>query len=443
MTIPESDGRAVPCEYGDDCGRCSGEYCETHGNDPCDCDVVDRHTVQRALLTVAPRTLKDYRPQHDEDCAIYLCRHCGGRLYRGQPPKACICHGLTRTPKPCSCGLDALLTAAPRSQGEDVDAAALLLPAYRAEVEASALKDEDDPCAGLIGQIASPIAETEPHLNKCVFCSQDITSCAGEVCDPCADWAVRVIEKFHAAFQDHAQWCGFNRHAPGSSSFREAMDTYQQWRSLQVGSGNQASPEPADGTRRSAAQKESIETPSSSPSVDEAARRLSEAIAMAVIAVGDTKRMQELLESILPARDVLLAAVRAEEQQKCAVELINDEDVEFWFERAQMLQRELNALTAQRDALQAESENHKAHRMQNLQDALSLKTRASIAEAERDALRQEVERKEGLLSEARALIEKYVAYGDQAGQALRDAAATIQAQLEIAARSAQAPTDGV
>lgn len=27
-----------------DCQRCSGEYCDTHINDPCDCDVIDRHS---------------------------------------------------------------------------------------------------------------------------------------------------------------------------------------------------------------------------------------------------------------------------------------------------------------------------------------------------------------------------------------------------------------
>ena len=31
----------ISCE--EDCTRCSGEYCEKHFNEPCDCDVVDRH----------------------------------------------------------------------------------------------------------------------------------------------------------------------------------------------------------------------------------------------------------------------------------------------------------------------------------------------------------------------------------------------------------------
>lgn len=99
---------------------------------------------------------------------------------------------------------------------------------------------EQDHSAGLIHPTIPTVAETEPRLNKCVFCKHDIISCAGEVCDPCADWAVIVIEKFHAAFQDHAQWCGYNRNAPGSGTFREAMDAYQQWRALQVGSASVA-----------------------------------------------------------------------------------------------------------------------------------------------------------------------------------------------------------
>jgi hypothetical protein len=30
---------------GPDCQKCSGGYCETHFNQPCECDVVDRHRV--------------------------------------------------------------------------------------------------------------------------------------------------------------------------------------------------------------------------------------------------------------------------------------------------------------------------------------------------------------------------------------------------------------
>lgn len=32
-----------PCVL--DCTKCSGEYCEQHGADPCDCDVIERHRI--------------------------------------------------------------------------------------------------------------------------------------------------------------------------------------------------------------------------------------------------------------------------------------------------------------------------------------------------------------------------------------------------------------
>jgi len=34
----------INCE-GEGCTRCSGEYCEHHGTEPCDCDVTARHLV--------------------------------------------------------------------------------------------------------------------------------------------------------------------------------------------------------------------------------------------------------------------------------------------------------------------------------------------------------------------------------------------------------------
>ena len=33
-----------------DCTRCSGEYCETHTDRPCDCDVVQRHDLGKIDL---------------------------------------------------------------------------------------------------------------------------------------------------------------------------------------------------------------------------------------------------------------------------------------------------------------------------------------------------------------------------------------------------------
>ena len=40
----------------EDCTRCSGEFCERHGTNPCDCDVIDRHTVEavEAFNTQSP-----------------------------------------------------------------------------------------------------------------------------------------------------------------------------------------------------------------------------------------------------------------------------------------------------------------------------------------------------------------------------------------------------
>lgn len=34
---------------GPDCQMCSGEYCEIHMGDPCDCDVIDRHKIQTSI----------------------------------------------------------------------------------------------------------------------------------------------------------------------------------------------------------------------------------------------------------------------------------------------------------------------------------------------------------------------------------------------------------
>jgi hypothetical protein len=51
-----------------------------------------------------PKTLHDYRPQHDEDCAAFKCSNCHGRISLVQCRQ---CFGVLRNP--CTCGLDALL----------------------------------------------------------------------------------------------------------------------------------------------------------------------------------------------------------------------------------------------------------------------------------------------------------------------------------------------
>lgn len=46
----------VECQHDHTCYMCSGEYCATHYNSPCDCDVVDRHTYK---VTDMPSNLPD------------------------------------------------------------------------------------------------------------------------------------------------------------------------------------------------------------------------------------------------------------------------------------------------------------------------------------------------------------------------------------------------
>lgn len=67
------------------------------------------------------RTLKDYRPQHDPGCAVERCSKCGHWMNYTLYGKCQIAVAECRTsglqdlcgcncvPKPCSCGLDALL----------------------------------------------------------------------------------------------------------------------------------------------------------------------------------------------------------------------------------------------------------------------------------------------------------------------------------------------
>ena len=68
------------------------------------------------MVAAMTRTLKDYRPQHDEDCAANYCRRCGkhgdGEIDRtfGEVERcARLYHSFEA--KPCSCGLAALLQA--------------------------------------------------------------------------------------------------------------------------------------------------------------------------------------------------------------------------------------------------------------------------------------------------------------------------------------------
>lgn len=64
------------------------------------------------------RTLADYRPQHDDDCAALACGLCGQIVhgYRERPAMAhpdADGHRHRWQFQACSCGLDALLTFTP------------------------------------------------------------------------------------------------------------------------------------------------------------------------------------------------------------------------------------------------------------------------------------------------------------------------------------------
>ena len=45
----DANAELCPVTGESDCPMCAGEFCETHGYKPCDCDVVDRHSGARAF----------------------------------------------------------------------------------------------------------------------------------------------------------------------------------------------------------------------------------------------------------------------------------------------------------------------------------------------------------------------------------------------------------
>lgn len=91
-----------------------------------DRDPLDTRTLEiivEAVFNVAVEGMARYRPQHDEDCAVYFCVHCGDRWTGIQhfappvdQPDKWVQHELQR--KPCSCGLADLL-ALPVRQVQD------------------------------------------------------------------------------------------------------------------------------------------------------------------------------------------------------------------------------------------------------------------------------------------------------------------------------------
>ena len=124
--------------------------------------------IQRIALAAAREMAilirERYRPQHMDDCAWYQCEcghprvhhfdhgSCFATIYAGNSVTTCQCRSIRR--RVCSCGLD--------------DLVALLAVGGRAELESK------DSCAGLIHQIASPLAETEPRpISELIeFCEQ-------------------------------------------------------------------------------------------------------------------------------------------------------------------------------------------------------------------------------------------------------------------------------
>lgn len=40
------DGDRCPTTGEEECARCSGEYCDVHGTEPCNCDTAERHRTE-------------------------------------------------------------------------------------------------------------------------------------------------------------------------------------------------------------------------------------------------------------------------------------------------------------------------------------------------------------------------------------------------------------
>lgn len=103
------------------------------------------------------RTLKDYRPQHDEGCESERCRQCGART-------GWISHdrmmGHAWEPLKCTCGLDTLL-AQPLS-GEGVTP-----PQAEQDAEITRLRDE---AAVFAADAAAPTCQ---HCGLPLTCSSE------------------------------------------------------------------------------------------------------------------------------------------------------------------------------------------------------------------------------------------------------------------------------
>jgi hypothetical protein len=143
------------------------------------------------------RTLADYRPQHDYECEVFKCSTCGSRY-------CTLSSGHVFTKKPCSCGLDALITVSRRSE-EETDQSRSDQPQLRAG-EADLRDDQrdgfDDLSDALDGAARRRIAETEPrpsvgeareHLNTQLRCMADEIRAWGTVVDAKVDDAIDAL----------------------------------------------------------------------------------------------------------------------------------------------------------------------------------------------------------------------------------------------------------
>ena len=123
------------------------------------------------------KTLADYRPQHDEDCLARVCTECSHPFHLGRcifnvavtnGVQSCPCQSVTTYS--CSCGLDALLSGEGESRRENT---------------------KEDHSAGLIHQVASPLAESEPrpgcaNTKTCREPCEDDDGCS--YCTRCGLW---------------------------------------------------------------------------------------------------------------------------------------------------------------------------------------------------------------------------------------------------------------
>jgi hypothetical protein len=125
----EEDDERCPTSGKYDCGMCSGEYCAQHASQPCDCDVIDRHTP-------APKAA----PTSSEACACicnYVCR-----MHAAQPIRERQ-YGAAPSLKEASQQFVKKmlhLTRGPLATTEDIGEVALLL---REAIAAAALRAAD------------------------------------------------------------------------------------------------------------------------------------------------------------------------------------------------------------------------------------------------------------------------------------------------------------